>query len=176
MSSTCPFLQIIEPLDGRAVAIQLALLYWWYSSLQSLWLLPNKVLVPWKQYFREWNYNKSWRTVPWSDREIQINWNRFHSHVPASVHEGIIIAIVYWFFTPSWFSSNPESTPKSIWNPSYLKLDEIKIHCKDTFGLGVWFFLRQGLTIELWMSWNSLLKPGWPWTQSSTFSAFLVLG
>jgi hypothetical protein len=39
------------------------------------------------------------------------------------------------------------------------------------FGL-VWFcfcFSRQGFSIESWMSWNSLYRPGWPQIQRSAW-------
>jgi hypothetical protein len=29
-------------------------------------------------------------------------------------------------------------------------------------------FLRQGFSVQPWLSWNSLCRPGWPWTQKST--------
>jgi hypothetical protein len=31
----------------------------------------------------------------------------------------------------------------------------------------IFFFLRQGFSEEPWSSWNSLCRPGWPWTQWS---------
>jgi hypothetical protein len=30
------------------------------------------------------------------------------------------------------------------------------------------FFLRQGFSVQPWLSWNSLCRPGWPRTQKST--------
>jgi hypothetical protein len=29
------------------------------------------------------------------------------------------------------------------------------------------FFSRQGFSVYPWLSWNSLYRPGWPWTQKS---------
>ena len=29
------------------------------------------------------------------------------------------------------------------------------------------FFLRQGFSVWLWLSWNSICRPGWPWSQKS---------
>jgi hypothetical protein len=32
----------------------------------------------------------------------------------------------------------------------------------------VFVFSRQGFSVKPWLSWNSLCRPGWPWTQKST--------
>jgi hypothetical protein len=37
--------------------------------------------------------------------------------------------------------------------------------CRDEASLN---YVRQGFSVEPWLSWNSLCKPGWPQTQKST--------
>jgi hypothetical protein len=37
-------------------------------------------------------------------------------------------------------------------------------------------FLRQCFSVYLWLSWNSLCRPGWPWTQKSTCLCLLRAG
>jgi hypothetical protein len=40
----------------------------------------------------------------------------------------------------------------------------------------VFVFSRQGFSVEPWLSWNSLCRPGWPWTQKSACLCLWVLG
>jgi hypothetical protein len=40
----------------------------------------------------------------------------------------------------------------------------------------LFFFLRQGFSVQPWLSWNSLCRPGWPRTQKSACSCLPSAG
>jgi hypothetical protein len=45
-----------------------------------------------------------------------------------------------------------------------------------SLSLSLFGFLRQGSSVSPWLSWNSLCRPGWPWTQKSTCLCLLSAG
>jgi hypothetical protein len=62
---------------------------------------------------------------------------------------------------------SPLSTKIKTLKPNGLLVALAWQMCFELLGF-VFCFSRQGFSVWPWLSWNSLCRPGWPWTQKFT--------
>ena len=65
------------------------------------------------------------------------------------------------------------STCMWMWGRKKLQLERCYVlGCKYQVYLNILFACLQTLTVYPWLSWNSIFRPGWPWTQRSACLCF----